>query len=90
LLSILENSVTGRSVITRAIERDGYHQRGRRAFPDAAMGAGIGGGMGGGALAGLLCGPGAPVCVAVGAFVGGLGAAGKIRMGLSLSALLDR
>lgn len=35
------------------------------------MGAGIGGGVGGGALAGLLCGPGAPVCVGIGAFVGG-------------------
>ena len=34
-------------------------------------GAGIGGGMVGGALAGLACGPGAPVCVTIGAFVGG-------------------
>ncbi|MBV1882431.1 MAG: hypothetical protein KUG82_12405 [Pseudomonadales bacterium] len=34
-------------------------------------GAGIGGGIAGGALAGLACGPGAPVCVTVGAFVGG-------------------
>jgi hypothetical protein len=34
-------------------------------------GAGIGGGVAGGALAGLACGPGAPVCVTVGAFVGG-------------------
>jgi hypothetical protein len=33
--------------------------------------AGIAGGMAGGALAGLACGPGAPVCVTVGAFVGG-------------------
>jgi hypothetical protein len=37
----------------------------------ATAGAGILGGMGGGALAGLACGPGAPVCVAVGVFVGG-------------------
>lgn len=36
-----------------------------------ATGAGIGGGIAGGALAGLACGPGAPVCVTVGAFVGG-------------------
>lgn len=35
-------------------------------------GAGIGGGIAGGALAGLACGPGAPVCVGVGAFVGGV------------------
>ena len=34
-------------------------------------GAGIAGGIAGGALAGLACGPGAPVCVTVGAFVGG-------------------
>jgi hypothetical protein len=37
----------------------------------AVSGAGIGGGIAGGALAGLACGPGAPVCVTVGAFVGG-------------------
>lgn len=37
----------------------------------AITGAGIGGGVAGGALAGLACGPGAPVCVTVGAFVGG-------------------
>ncbi|BDE69324.1 hypothetical protein ACF8PL_11435 [Delftia sp. WSY_4] len=37
----------------------------------AVTGAGIGGGMAGGALAGLACGPGAPACVVVGAFVGG-------------------
>lgn len=38
-------------------------------------GAGIGGGLAGGALAGLMCGPGAPVCVTVGAFIGGAAAA---------------
>ena len=38
---------------------------------------GIAGGVAGGALAGLACGPGAPVCVTVGAFIGGvLGAFG--------------
>jgi len=36
-----------------------------------STGAGIGGGMAGGAIAGLACGPGAPVCVTIGAFVGG-------------------
>jgi hypothetical protein len=41
----------------------------------AVTGAGILGGIGGGALAGLACGPGAPVCVTIGAFVGGVGAA---------------
>lgn len=34
-------------------------------------GAGIGGGIAGGAMAGLACGPAAPVCVGIGAFVGG-------------------
>lgn len=37
----------------------------------AVTGAGIAGGIAGGALAGLACGPGAPVCVTIGAFVGG-------------------
>jgi len=37
----------------------------------ATTGAGIGGGIAGGAIAGLACGPGAPVCVTIGAFVGG-------------------
>lgn len=37
----------------------------------AVTGAGIGGGIAGGAIAGLACGPGAPVCVTLGAFVGG-------------------
>jgi len=37
----------------------------------ATAGAGILGGIGGGALAGLACGPGAPVCVAIGVFLGG-------------------
>ncbi|WP_144635582.1 hypothetical protein [Bordetella genomosp. 13] len=46
----------------------------------AVTGAGIGGGIAGGALAGLACGPGAPVCVTVGAFVGGALAAFGIDM----------
>lgn len=37
----------------------------------AVTGGGIAGGIAGGALAGLACGPGAPVCVTAGAFVGG-------------------
>jgi hypothetical protein len=37
----------------------------------AVTGAGIGGGIASGALSGLACGPGAPGCVAIGAFVGG-------------------
>lgn len=34
-----------------------------------------GAGIGGGAIAGLACGPGAPVCITIGAFVGGAVAA---------------
>ncbi|MYN30043.1 hypothetical protein [Duganella levis] len=37
----------------------------------ATTAAGIGGSIAAGALAGLACGPGAPVCVTIGAFVGG-------------------
>ncbi|WP_239985555.1 type VI secretion system PAAR protein [Marinobacter salexigens] len=37
----------------------------------AITSAGVGGGIAGGAIAGLACGPGAPICVGVGAFVGG-------------------
>lgn len=37
----------------------------------ATLGASIAGGIAGGAMAGLACGPGAPACVTVGAFVGG-------------------
>ncbi|WP_409425389.1 MULTISPECIES: hypothetical protein [unclassified Pseudoalteromonas] len=41
------------------------------------IGGGFAGGAAGGVLAGLACGPGAPVCVTVGVFVGGaLGALG--------------
>lgn len=41
------------------------------------IGGGFSGGAGGGALAGLACGPGSPVCVTVGVFIGGaLGALG--------------
>ncbi len=46
----------------------------------AITGAGIGGGITGGAAAGLACGPGAPVCVTVGAFVGGALAAFGVSM----------
>ncbi len=43
----------------------------------ATLGGGILGGAAGGAVAGLACGPGAPVCVGLGIFIGGaLGALG--------------
>jgi hypothetical protein len=45
------------------------------------IGGGMAGGAAGGAAAGLLCGPGAPVCVAIGVFVGGaLGAFGADKL----------
>lgn len=37
----------------------------------AINGAGIAGAAAGGAMEGLMCGPGAPVCVLIGGFVGG-------------------
>ena len=46
----------------------------------ASSGASIGGGLAGGALAGLACGPAAPVCVTIGAFVGGAVAAFGVRL----------
>jgi len=62
------------SVYTVATADDKIDTAGREL---AITGAGISGGIAGGAVAGLVCGPGAPVCVTVGAFVGGaLGAFG--------------
>ena len=46
----------------------------------AVTGAGIAGGIAGGALAGLSCGPGAPVCVGIGAFVGAALAASGVSL----------
>lgn len=56
------------SVYTVATAEKKFNAAGREI---AIAGAGVGGGMAGGAVAGLVCGPGAPVCVTVGAFVGG-------------------
>lgn len=66
------------SVYEVATAEDPARQAGREL---ATTGAGIAGGVAGGALAGLACGPGAPVCVTVGAFVGGTLAA----LGVSLA-----
>jgi hypothetical protein len=38
----------------------------------AIIGGGLLGSVGGGAVAGLACGPGAPVCVTIGVFIGGV------------------
>lgn len=56
------------SVYTVTTADDKLAAAGREA---ALTGAGIGGGIAGGALAGLACGPGAPVCVTLSAFIGG-------------------
>lgn len=58
----------GISVYTVATADDKLQAASREA---ALTGAGVGGGIAGGALAGLACGPGAPVCVTLGAFIGG-------------------
>jgi len=65
------------SVYTVATSDDKVDAAGREL---AVTGAGIGGGIAGGAIAGLACGPGAPVCVTVGAFVGGALAAFGVSM----------
>lgn len=64
-LLILSLSISVYNVVTA----EDKVQAGRREL--ASTSAGIAGGVAGGALAGLACGPGAPVCVTLGAFVGG-------------------
>lgn len=58
----------GVSVYNIATADDKWDAAGREV---AVTGAGIAGGIGGGAVAGLACGPGAPVCVTIGALLGG-------------------
>lgn len=58
----------GVSVYNVATAEDKLAAAGHEAL---VTGAGFAGGVAGGALAGLACGPGAPVCVTVGAFIGG-------------------
>lgn len=67
----------GRGLIVLALAVSAYNiavaeDHAAQATEEAAvMGAGIAGGVAFGAGAGLLCGPGSPVCVTIGAFVGG-------------------
>jgi hypothetical protein len=75
LLSRLSYAGRGLIVISLAISAysiatstDKVYETGKEL---ASVSAGIVGGVAGGALAGLACGPGAPVCVTIGAFVGG-------------------
>ncbi|MCE2027918.1 hypothetical protein [Sessilibacter corallicola] len=70
-------SYAGRSLIFLSIALSVYtvataeNKVGAAGKEAALTGASIAGGIAGGAVAGLACGPGAPVCVTVGAFVGG-------------------
>jgi len=70
-------SYVGRGLLVATIAISVYNIASADDKPRAAVkegtvvGGSILGGVAGGALAGLACGPGAPVCVAIGAFVGG-------------------
>lgn len=70
-------SYLGRSVILLSLALSTYNVLTARDKSSAVKrelvttAAGVGGSIGAGALAGLACGPGAPVCVTIGAFVGG-------------------
>jgi len=76
-LTVAQLSKAGRGLIIISLALSVYtvataENKGEAAIKEVTVtGAGIAGGMAGGALAGLACGPGAPVCVTVGAFVGG-------------------
>ena len=69
----------GRGLIVVSIALAAYsvatsERPGREAAKQGAtLGVGFLGSVAGGAAAGLLCGPGAPVCVGVGALIGGVG-----------------
>lgn len=78
-------SYAGRGACFLAIAFSVYHiatssNKGAALKQELAInGASVAGGIAGGALAGLACGPAAPVCVTVGAFVGGSFAAFAIN-----------
>ncbi|MQA42375.1 hypothetical protein [Rugamonas aquatica] len=75
--NVLRLSYVGRSVILLSLALSTYNVLSARDKSTAVKRelvtttAGIGGSIAAGALAGLVCGPGAPVCVTIGAFVGG-------------------
>ncbi len=78
---MLRLSYVGRSVILVSLALSTYNVLTARNKSTAikrelvTTTAGIGGSIATGALAGLTCGPGAPICVTIGAFVGGVLAA---------------
>ncbi|KMK19159.1 hypothetical protein ABW09_07185 [Pluralibacter gergoviae] len=83
-LAMLRLSYAGRGLIVFSIAfavyevmnaDDKISETGRQL---AIGGAGITGAWAGGAVAGLMCGPGAPVCVVIGGFIGGALAAWKM------------
>lgn len=75
--NVLRLSYFGRSVILLSLALSTYNVLTARDKSTAVKRelvtttAGIGGSIAAGAMAGLACGPGAPVCVTIGAFVGG-------------------
>lgn len=75
--NVLRLSYVGRSVILLSLALSTYNvltARNKSAAVKRELvttAAGIGGSVAAGALAGLACGPGAPVCVTIGAFAGG-------------------
>ena len=75
--NMLRLSYLGRGVILLSLALSTYNVLTARDKSSAVKrelitsAAGVGGSMATGALAGLACGPGAPVCVTIGAFVGG-------------------
>jgi hypothetical protein len=75
--TVLRLSYLGRSVILLSLALSTYNVLTARDTSTAVRRelatttAAIGGSIVAGALAGLACGPGAPVCVTIGAFVGG-------------------
>jgi hypothetical protein len=75
--NMMRLSYLGRSIILLSLALSTYNILTARSKSTAikrelvTTTAGIGGSVAAGALAGLACGPGAPVCVTIGAFVGG-------------------
>lgn len=76
-LQMMRLSTAGKGLIVLSIAISIYEvynapdQMKETARQASILSSGIAGGWAGGAMAGLICGPGAPVCVLIGGFVGG-------------------